>query len=371
MITHEQEALAVSLRHQLHAHPELSGQEQWTKACLMDFLRRHTQLEVVDQGNWFYARCPGKGSGSVAFRADFDALPIQEDTPLPYRSQIPGVSHKCGHDGHSATLALLALTLKEPPREVYLIFQCAEETGQGGEACARFLKERGVEEVYAFHNMSGYPLGAVCLRRGTMNCASRGMILHFEGTPAHASTPELGRSPALAVARLVEALPDLTRREDHKGLVLATVVQMDVGEPAFGMAAHRGALLLTLRADYEEELTALVAALEDLARREAEAWELSLSISYTDVFPANVNHDAAVRRVEKAAHRLGAPVVEMAAPMRASEDFGWYLRETPGAMFLLGNGEDHAPIHSADYDFPDVLLPQACALFTSLIDPNL
>ena len=371
MITHEQEALAVSLRHQLHAHPELSGQEQWTKACLMDFLRRHTQLEVVDQGSWFYARCPGKGSGSVAFRADFDALPIQEDTPLPYRSQIPGVSHKCGHDGHSATLALLSLTLKEPPREVYLIFQCAEETGQGGEACARFLKERGVEEVYAFHNMSGYPLGAVCLRRGTMNCASRGMILHFEGTPAHASTPELGRSPALAVARLVEALPDLTRREDHKGLVLATVVQMDVGEPAFGMAAHRGALLLTLRADYEEELTALVAALEDLARREAEAWELSLNISYTDVFPANVNHDAAVRRVEKAAHRLGAPVVEMAAPMRASEDFGWYLRETPGAMFLLGNGEDHAPIHSADYDFPDVLLPQACALFTSLIDPNL
>ena len=370
MITHEQEALAVSLRHQLHAHPELSGQEQWTKACLMDFLRRHTQLEVVDQGSWFYARCPGKGSGSVAFRADFDALPIQEDTPLPYRSQIPGVSHKCGHDGHSATLALLALTLKEPPREVYLIFQCAEETGQGGEACARFLKERGVEEVYAFHNMSGYPLGAVCLRRGTMNCASRGMILHFEGTPAHASTPELGRSPALAVARLVEALPDLTRREDHKGLVLATVVQMDVGEPAFGMAAHRGALLLTLRADYEEELTALVAALEDLARREAEAWELSLSISYTDVFPANVNHDAAVRRVEKAAHRLGAPVVEMAAPMRASEDFGWYLREIPGAMFLLGNGEDHAPIHSADYDFPDVLLPQACALFTSLIDPD-
>ena len=370
MITHEQEALAVALRHQLHAHPELSGQEQWTKACLMDFLRRHTRLEVVDKGSWFYARCPGKGPGSVAFRADFDALPIEEDMPLPYRSQVPGVSHKCGHDGHSAALSLLALTLKEPPREVYLIFQCAEETGQGGEACARFLKERGVEEVYAFHNMSGYPLGAVCLRRGTMNCASRGMILRFEGIPAHASTPELGRSPGPAVGRLVAAPRGLTRREDDKGLVLATVVQMDVGEPAFGMAAHRGALLLTLRADYEEELTALVEALEALARQEATAAGLSLAISYTDVFPANVNHDSAVRRVKEAAGKLGVPVVEMDSPMRASEDFGWYLKEIPGAMFLLGNGVDHAPIHSADYDFPDALLPRACALFTALIFPG-
>ena len=368
MTPQEQEALA--LRHALHAHPELSGQEHWTKKALMDFLRNHTDLELLDQGTWFCARCPGRGSGSVAFRADFDALPIQEDTPLPYRSQVPGVSHKCGHDGHSAALALLAMTLQNPPRTVYLIFQCAEETGRGGEACARFLREQGVEEVYAFHNMSGYPEGAVCLRRGTMNCASRGMVLRFEGVPAHASTPELGKSPALAVARLVEALPGLTRPEDHRGLVLATVVQMDVGEPAFGMAAHRGALLLTLRADFEEELTALVEALEKLARRESEVAGLSLSISYADVFPANVNHDGAVQRVKAAAGKLGVPVVEMEAPMRASEDFGWYLREIPGAMFLLGNGMDHAPIHSADYDFPDALLPRACALFTALIAPE-
>ena len=368
MTPQEQEAL--TLRHALHAHPELSGQEHWTKKALMDFLRNHTDLELLDQGTWFCARCPGRGSGSVAFRADFDALPIQEDTPLPYRSQVPGVSHKCGHDGHSAALALLAMTLQNPPRTVYLIFQCAEETGRGGEACARFLREQGVEEVYAFHNMSGYPEGAVCLRRGTMNCASRGMVLRFEGVPAHASTPELGKSPALAVARLVEALPGLTRPEDHRGLVLATVVQMDVGEPAFGMAAHRGALLLTLRADYEEELTALVDALETMARKEAETAGLTLAVSYEDVFPANVNHDACVARVERAARALGYPVIEMASPMRASEDFGWYLREIPGAMFLLGNGESHPPIHAADYDFPDFLLPRARAMFEALISPE-
>ena len=367
--TSDQLALAKELRRDLHRHPELSGQEVWTRAYLMEFLRRHTALELTDMGSWFYLRCPGRGAGSVAFRADFDALPMEEETPLPYRSRCPGAAHKCGHDGHSAALALLALTLTpgKPERTVYLIFQHGEETGTGGKPCADFLREAGVEEVYAFHNMSGYPRGAVCLRDGTMNCASQGMILSFTGVPAHASTPELGRSPAQAVARLVTALPGLTSRELHKGLVLATVVQMDVGEPAFGIAAHRGRLLLTLRADFQEELDALTAALETLARQEAAREGLGLEISCADVFPANVNHPGPARRVREAAAALGLPIVEMPAPMRASEDFGWYLRACPGAMFLLGNGEDHPPIHAPDYDFPDFLLEEACRMFQALI----
>ena len=235
-------ALAIGLRHQLHAHPELSGQESWTKAHLMEFLKEHTHLEIVDRGSWFYALCRGRGEGKIAFRADFDALPIEETCDLPYRSQCLGVSHKCGHDGHSAALALLGLTLEETgaDRNVYLMFQPAEEVGGGGEACAALLEEEGIGEVYAFHNMPGYPLHTVALRKGTMNCASKGVTFHFEGASTHASTPELGRNPAQAIAGLVTALPGLTRREDHRGLVMATVVQIDVGEPAFGISAYRG-----------------------------------------------------------------------------------------------------------------------------------
>lgn len=125
--------LAVQLRHALHAHPELSGREFWTRQTLMDFLRAHTRLEVVDRGSWFYAFCKGRGAGKVAFRADFDALPMEETLQIPHRSCCPGAAHKCGHDGHSAALALLGLILDEEgaARDTYLIFQPAEEIGGG------------------------------------------------------------------------------------------------------------------------------------------------------------------------------------------------------------------------------------------------
>lgn len=360
---------AIELRHALHAHPELSGQEAWTKARLMTFLEEHTHLKLVDRGNWFYALCRGRGPGKVAFRADFDALPMEETTPLPYCSRCPGVAHKCGHDGHSAALALLGLTLEETgaERDVYLVFQPAEEVGGGGETCAALLREEGIGEVYAFHNMPGYPLGAVALREGTMNCASKGVTLRFEGTPTHASTPELGRNPAQAVARVVGALPGLTRREDHRGLVMATVVQIDVGEHAFGISAYRGALLLTLRAQYQQELDELEGALTELAHQAAREDGLTLTLEQQDVFPETANHPAGVEKVRRAAQALGMPVIEMAEPMRASEDFGWYLRQAEGALFLLGDGEEHPPLHSADFDFPDALLEKACALFRQLI----
>ena len=360
---------AEALRHTLHAHPELSGQEVWTRQTLMDFLRANTALEVVDRGSWFYALCRGRGEGKVAFRADFDALPMEETTPLPYRSRCPGAAHKCGHDGHSAALALLGLTLDKEgaARDTYLIFQSAEETGGGGAACAAFLKEEGIGEVYAFHNMPGYPLGAVALRPGTMNCASKGLSLHFTGAPTHASTPELGRNPAYAVAAVVSAIPELTRPEEHRGLVLCTVVGIELGERAFGISAWRGELLLTLRAQYQEELDALQKALLALARAQAKEYGLTLERAEEDVFPETANHPAAVERVRRAAEGLGLTVIDMPEPMRGSEDFGWYLRQAEGAMFLLGDGEDAPPLHSADFDFPDALLPIACALFRALI----
>ena len=360
---------AVALRHALHAHPELSGRETWTKQALMDFLRTNTGLEVVDRGSWFYALCRGRGPGKVAFRADFDALPMEETTPLPYRSQCPGAAHKCGHDGHSAALALLGLVLDRegPARDTYLIFQSAEEIGGGGETCAAFLKETGIGEVYAFHNMPGYPLGAVALRSGTMNCASKGLILRFTGVPTHASTPELGRNPAYAVAAVVSAIPALTRPERHRGLVMGTVVQINVGERAFGISAWRGELLLTLRAQYQEELDTLQAALLAEAREQAAQYGLTLETGEEDVFPETANHPRAVEKVRRAAEGLGLTVIGMPEPMRGSEDFGWYLRQAEGAMFLLGDGEGYAPLHSADFDFPDALLPVAVSLFQALI----
>jgi len=173
------EKLAVELRHSLHRHPELSLEEHWTKQHLMHFLKQHTKLEVVDCGAWFYAHCKGKQpSGGIAFRAEMDALPVPDEIEKDYVSQFPGKGHKCGHDGHQAALCGLALELSEKgaDRDVYLIFQHGEEIGAGGGECARLLAEKGIQEVYGWHNRPGMPKGMVQTMDGTMYYASKGMI---------------------------------------------------------------------------------------------------------------------------------------------------------------------------------------------------
>lgn len=367
----EDHALAVALRHELHQHPELSMHETWTKAHLMDFLRQHTQLELVDRGRWFYALCRGTGGGpAIAFRADFDAVPVDEPKDLvPYGSQCPGVGHKCGHDGHSATLAALALELdrRRPRRDVYLVFQHAEETGQGGGECAQLLQERDIAEIYAYHNMPGFSRGAVTVPEGVAQFASTGMILRFTGVKSHASYPEDGRNPAFAIAELVTALAQLTQPGRWRGMALITVIQVNVGERAFGTSAGYGELLLTVRGELEEELAALLEQLKALAAEKAQAHGLTLAVDYEDPFPETYNHPQAAEKVRRAARRLGLAVEEMREPFRASEDFGHYTKVIPGAIFYLGNG-DSAPLHTPDFDFPDEHIPRAVDIFLELVE---
>lgn len=362
--------LCTTLRHELHAHPELSNQERWTKERLMTFLRDHTGLGLVDRGAWFYAVYrAGEDRQGIAFRADFDAVPVSDGCDVPYRSQRPGVGHKCGHDGHSAALCALALEVErvKPEKNVFFLFQHAEETGDGARVCAALLDDEMVDEIYAFHNMSGYPENAVCLRSGTMNYASRGMTIHLTGAPAHASQPEQGRNPAFAVAHIIDRLSDLTRPERCMGEVLCTVVQIDVGEPAFGVSAHRGDLRLTIRAEYETELDALQSEIEALADAEAERYGLKFSVDYCDMFPETANDPASARKVGEAARSLGLEVIQMPHGMRGSEDFGHYLKKAPGAIFLIGNGEDYPGLHTEGFDFRDEEIGTSVDLFLKLI----
>ena len=136
------------LRHELHAHPELSMEERETKRRLMEFLRENTKLFIEDRGHYFYAYANGKNEElePIAFRADMDALPMEEKAGLPYGSKNPGVCHKCGHDGHCAALCGLALEADRlgTDRPVYFIFQHGEEIGGGGEECAGLIREKGI-----------------------------------------------------------------------------------------------------------------------------------------------------------------------------------------------------------------------------------
>lgn len=355
------------LRHQLHMHPELSMEEVWTKKTLMDFIKENTKLEVEDRGHWFFAyyNCGKANAETIAFRADFDALPMEEKEGLPYGSKIPGVCHKCGHDGHSAVLAGLAAEIDRDGAEknVYFIFQHGEEIGGGGPECAELISEKGISRVFAFHNISGYPEGSVIVKEGVAHCTSKGLTVRMKGLPAHASQPEDGKNPSAALSELVLYKEEAERTGEYGGFVLATVICVSIGSKNFGISASEGEVSMTLRADYEEDLNRLEEKIRTKAGELGNRYGLSVSFEEQDFFPETVNSPGAVRIVREAAGKIKLPVIELLHTFRGSEDFGWYLKKCPGTIFYIGNGEDYPPIHTHDFDFNDRILETAVELF--------
>ncbi len=379
---------AIALRHQLHRHPELSNQETQTKETLMNFLKENSTLQINDMGKWFYAeyhpahsvsagahgcvkanggKTPSRGS--IAFRADMDAIKVLEDDALPYASVCRGVAHKCGHDGHSAALAAFAIDVAQQGcgRDVYFIFQHAEETGDGGAVCAELISEKHIDEVYGLHNFPGYEEGSLLLREGTVNCASKGMEIVFTGKSAHASQPEKGRNPAYAISETVLALRRIAAPERYQGLILATVVQVDIGERAFGVSAHEGRLLLTIRGQIEKEMDSLQAQIETFAGEQAALYGLDIAFHYYDAFPETFNHKESIDKIKKIAEAKGWKTQDLEDPIRSSEDFGWFLKKAPGALVWMGAGFDCTPIHSEDFDYNDHLIEKSVEFFKALL----
>lgn len=279
---------------------------------------------------------------------------------------MPG--HYCGHDGHAAILAGLAKLISEqkPEKSVYLIFQPAEETGEGALLCRELLKEKKVSEIYGFHNIPGFESGSVLLLPGTFACASTGLEITFTGSPTHAAYPDLGKNPCDAIAELILMRKELLNMP-HRGLLQATVIGADLGSQAYGVSASSGVLRMTLRGEIEDEFQELVRsfidAAEELARRDG----LEVEIALVETFPATMNEKACVDKVKVAAEELGLATVIPEEPFRWSEDFGYYLQWTDGAFFGIGSGVNHAPLHTKDYEFPDEIIEIALRLYQNII----
>ena len=344
-----------ALRRTLHETPERSGGETRTRALLWDFLRENTSLELMDCGGGFYAahREPDGTKKSVALRADYDALALPDG----------GAAHFCGHDGHAAALcgAALALEGQRLGRDAFLLFQPAEETGAGAADCTVLFDCEKVGEIYGAHNLPGVPLGKVTTRTGTFACGSVGLTLHFAGRAAHAAYPEQGVSPAAAVGKLLCILPQLSPPESS-GISMCTVIGASLGEKAFGKAAAAAEIWVTLRAERQQELRDLFVWTLALAQRAADGDGLIFTWEEQDVFPATENDPACAQKVLTLCG--GTPLPE---PMRWSEDFGCYLQRCPGAYFGIGAGENCAPLHSPDYEYPDTLLAPTVDAFLAIL----
>lgn len=352
----------IALRKQLHQIPEASLHETQTKKQLMLFLEENTDWEIVDQGAWFYAvkRADGEPvKPPIAFRADMDAVCGGDGKP----------GHYCGHDGHSSVLCGVALYLTEQKtltRDVYLIFQPAEEIGQGAKLCQSLLQEKKIAEVYGLHNIPGYPLNQILVRRQTFACASTGLAIHLQGVPSHAAYPEAGRNPAVTFARLVLALEQCTKEIQH-GFVRMTVIGMDAGSANYGVSASEGELRLTVRAERQQVFDSYLESIRSLVEQYACEGGFSYTIEEIERFPATENSQNGVERVCEAAKKTNRKVNWLEQPMRWSEDFGYYLQETSGAFFGIGDGEDHAQLHTAEYEFPDAIIETGIQMFLALI----
>ena len=363
--------LAIELRHDLHKHAELSLEEHYTKAKLEEFITSNTDLEVVDMGRWFYAVKRGKNSelSPVVLRADFDGICMEETCDIPYVSENKGVAHKCGHDGHSAVLAYLALELQnmEVEKDVYLIFQHGEEIGAGGKECADYVDTLKPSYVWAFHNRSGYEKNMVVYRDGLTQCASKGLIIRFTGAPAHASQPEDGINPAVPMSKLVTYSQEVLDKGLFKEMVLGTIINVDIGTKNFGIAASKGELDITIRANVEDEMLMYEKLLKDEAIRLGKEYGTSVDFSEEDPFPETRNHEEAIDVLLKACKELKLDTYKMIEPWRASEDFGYYLKNNKGAMVYVGNGVDYPNVHTSDYDFNDAIMDTVVSLFKELI----
>ena len=349
--------IITQLRHHLHNCAEISGKEEKTKALLMNFLKKYTTLELHPCGEGFYAAHREKNAvkPAIALRADYDALAMPDGT----------AKHLCGHDGHAAALCGAAMMAEGKPfgRNIFFLFQPAEETGAGAAPCCELFQKEDVDEIYGAHNLPGVPLGQVTTRPGTFACASRGVTLIFKGKPAHAAYPENGISPAIAVGKLLCEIPALSAAEKYNGMTLCTVIGVEMGEKAFGAAAEKAEIWLTLRAEHDCDLLALNNAILQASEVLAKEYHLRFFHETQDVFPATENTP---ENAEKVLSLCNGTLLEV--PMRWSEDFGHYLNHCKGAFFGIGAGEEHPPLHTEHYEYPDRLLQPAMEVFYKLME---
>lgn len=375
MLTNADVVELTAFRHRLHRHPEVSGQEEWTAAQVVQALRPLDPNRIVTGlgSHGVAAVWDGAAAGpTVMFRAELDALPIEEMSQAAHRSAIPGKGHLCGHDGHATILTGLArLIARRPPARgrVVLLFQPAEEDGSGAAAVLadpRFADIRP-DWAFALHNMPGVPLGHAVIAPGPANCASEGLRVVFRGRTAHASMPETGLSPALALADLMPAaLAAGPGGAVGPGFRLVSLCHARMGEPAFGITPGEGELWLTLRTLLDDDMAALRDQVMGLALDLARRHGLTVAFTHHDRFAACTNHAEATRAIMHSLDALGINHGQSGLPMRASEDFGQFGTVARSAMFLLGAGETRPALHNPDYDFPDDLIPQGVAVFDQI-----
>ena len=334
------------IRHYLHQHPELSGQEYQTTAFLKDRLEG-LGIRVLESGlkTGLIAEI-GTGHPVVALRADIDALPIVEQTGLPYQSQNPGVMHACGHDFHQTSLLGAAALLKEKEDQldgtVRLIFQPAEEISEGAtEVLATGLLE-DVQGIIGFHNMPQLKAGQLALNAGAMMAGVEKFKVTVTGVSSHAARPDLGADTVTAVTTMVQNLQLLiSRTVSPFETAVLSITHLDVGS-TWNVLPKSGYFEGTIRCFNPSLQRELKERFISIIRHTAKSLEVDVTFEWGVTPPVTFNDEELTQLVWDASQGL-AEVIP-ATPSTAGEDFAFYQERIPGVFAFIGsNGEPDAP----------------------------
>lgn len=367
------------IRHHLHQHPELAYQEFKTSDFVAQSLESWGYAVTRGLGGTGMVATlkAGTGTRAVAVRADMDALPINEETGLPYASTEPGKMHACGHDGHTTMVLGAARHLARTRRfdgTVHLVFQPAEEIG--ADSGAKRMIEDGLfkrfpcEAIFGLHNHPGYPTGTFLFRSGPFMAACDTVEMVIHGRGGHAARPHLAVDPIVIGAQLVSALQTVVSRSvDPMQTAVVTVGAFNAGHVA-NVIPETARLQISVRSFDAEVRKLLETRIRTLAQAHAEAHGGRIDINYVPGYPVVINSVKETEFALAVARELVGEqrVVDGFGPIAGSEDFAYYLQEKPGCFLRLGNGEGAPMLHNASYDFNDDNLTVGAAYWTRLVE---
>ncbi len=363
----------VLLRRDLHQHPELSWHEQRTadQVCrFLDELQIEYQRDVVGTG--IVANIAGAKPGPcIALRADMDALPVLEETGLPFASQYQGVMHACGHDGHTAMLlgaARLLAAETDLPAPVRLIFQPAEETADGAKAMADAGVLKDVAMIFGGHIDRHFPLGSIAVTEGAVNASSDRFSIAITGKGGHAARPHETIDAVVVGSLMVMALQTIVSREvnpAHPSVV--TIGRFDAGTAA-NVIAGQAHLEGSIRAQDADVRESLHRGIERMAKSIGQLHGAAVEVTIEPGTPVVSNPAQCTELARQAASRIG-PVVGMETANMGGEDFGYYLQHVPGCYVRFGTakeGVDYFPAHSSKFDFDEQVIAVGAAYYQAV-----
>ncbi len=364
----------IEVRRNLHREPELAYEEFRTTKKLREWLTS-ANIHILDLPleTGLIAEI-GQGDGPVvAIRCDIDALPIEEQTELPFSSEIPGKMHACGHDFHTATILGAALLLKEReselPGRVRVLFQPAEETGHGAEGVLASGGLKDVAAIFGLHNSPDLPTGSFGTRSGALTAGVDRFEITVKGVGAHAATPEKGVDSIVTAAQIVTMLQTVVSRQNNTLEPIVLSVTRINGGFTWNVLPEKVELEGTVRTYNEEirrqipiQMTRIIEGIAAGAGAEAQ-------LHWYPGPPATINHGDWADFTKEVALEAGYDVHDI-PPQMGGEDFSYYLQQIPGAFVNIGTGPAYA-LHHPRFDVDEAAILPAAKYFASLAEQAL